>query len=847
MAMTVADYMYKLLRPGADKIGTNVSNMEAFKTLIVNPAGDKPQILRLVATTTEALDQAEFHFSSGEGKSKMDHAKCLVKFGDCSAWLDEFQRTAYLIQPRIDHLRKAALDGNAHSVQRGMAYKLFGSFVEYDRKFQGMERVIFSSADREATADIKLQTTDAEMGPYWVDSCCHLSGFIVNGTDAVDSSKEVYISHGWESLRFARPVSAEKKYRSYVRMQPSGKMMIGDVYVFEEDIVIGVCGGVKFQSIPRAILNSVLPPVGAKQSAQPKAVAAKSVPQVKTPAATKVPEKKATVTTTKTRKVVSIAPQVMAIIAEEIGMGVDELDDPLEFSDLGVDSLMSLSITGRLREDMELDLDSNVFTDQPTVGQMKTYLTQLSPPGATAEIETVTETVSEDIPTSSTPQILVTATSKVATAQVAASVTPQVLNVIAEEIGMGVDELDDPLVFAELGVDSLMSLSITGRLREDFDLDLDSNVFIDQPTVGQMKTYLAQFDAVDTQAESESDIEDHISTPGLDTGYPSADEEDSSSDNDDADDIQPRVIDGTLTPSTGISVARELHGIDVNGAAKEIKATLSVHANRPKRVATSVLLQGNSKKASKIFFMIPDGGGSATSYMAIPKLSPDVAVFGLNSPFMKTPEEFDCGVDGIATYYINELRRRQPHGPYFIGGWSAGGVIAFETAQQLIRAGEVVEKLILIDSPCPTIIEPLPSSLHRWFNSIGLLGDGLVEEKNRKIPEWLLPHFASSVTALSEYRYKAVKMDPKKTPKTLAIWCKHGVCRYPEDPRPDPYPYGHAQWLLENRTDFGPNEWDQFIDIEKISTSTMEGNHFSMMREPNIARLGDLIRTALTE
>jgi iron transport multicopper oxidase len=221
--------------------------------------------------------------------------------------------------------------------------------------------------------------------------------------------------------------------------------------------------------------------------------------------------------------------------------------------------------------------------------------------------------------------------------------------------------------------------------------------------------------------------------------------------------------------------------------------------------------------------MVPDGSGSATSYADIPEITPMVATWGLNSPYMKTPEEYTCGVPGMATKFIQEIKRRQPVGPYLLSGWSAGGVIAFEMLNQLVKGGDEVSHLIMIDSPCPLIIEPLPSSLHRWFGSIGLLGDGDLN----KLPPWLLPHFAASVTALSTY--SAVKIPKDKSPSVTTIWCEDGVCKTASDPRPDPYPDGHALFLLENKTDFGPNLWDYFLPVEKIRCVRMPGNHFSMM------------------
>jgi len=55
-------------------------------------------------------------------------------------------------------------------------------------------------------------------------------------------------------------------------------------------------------------------------------------------------------------------------------------------------------------------------------------------------------------------------------------------------------------------------------------------------------------------------------------------------------------------------------------------------------------------------------------------------------------------VETMAANYVAEIRRVQPHGPYFIAGHSFGGLLSFEIAQQLVRAGERVSFLGLIDT-----------------------------------------------------------------------------------------------------------------------------------------------------
>src|SRR4030095_9055074 len=55
-------------------------------------------------------------------------------------------------------------------------------------------------------------------------------------------------------------------------------------------------------------------------------------------------------------------------------------------------------------------------------------------------------------------------------------------------------------------------------------------------------------------------------------------------------------------------------------------------------------------------------------------------------------------VEDMAAHYINELRSVQPTGPYFIGGRSLGGMIAFEMARQLRAQGHEIGLLALLDT-----------------------------------------------------------------------------------------------------------------------------------------------------
>jgi len=349
-----------------------------------------------------------------------------------------------------------------------------------------------------------------------------------------------------------------------------------------------------------------------------------------------------------------------------------------------------------------------------------------------------------------------------------------------------VSEITDRAELAEMGMDSLMSLTILGELREKTGIDLPSTFLVTNGCIEDIENALG----MRPKAES-------------------------------------KVAPKAAKPKSSAKPRRpQLEQVNQKLTTPKVDVTGLPPAN-------SVLLQGNPRIATKKLFLVPDGSGSATSYVSIPNISPDVAVYGLNCPFMKKPKDWQCGVVGVSTLYLNEIRKRQPEGPYLIGGWSAGGVFAYEVSMQLIASGQEVERLVLIDAPCPVALEPLPARLHIFFDQIGLLGTG----KPGGTPGWLLPHFASTIQALSDY--VPAPFATGQAPPTTAIWCTDGVCPNPGDPRPpaaegeDPAP---MKWLLNNRTDFGDNGWGQLLG-DAMEYSVMGGNHFTMMKEPYVSCL----------
>jgi thioesterase domain-containing protein/aryl carrier-like protein len=98
------------------------------------------------------------------------------------------------------------------------------------------------------------------------------------------------------------------------------------------------------------------------------------------------------------------------------------------------------------------------------------------------------------------------------------------------------------------------------------------------------------------------------------------------------------------------------------------------------------------------FFCVPGGGGNVLSFRSLAmNLPEDQPFWALQAPGLdgSAPVEY---AKEIAALYLEEIRTVQPNGPYYLGGGSYGGVIAFEMAQQLLAQGEEVAMLALLDT-----------------------------------------------------------------------------------------------------------------------------------------------------
>jgi thioesterase domain-containing protein/acyl carrier protein len=209
------------------------------------------------------------------------------------------------------------------------------------------------------------------------------------------------------------------------------------------------------------------------------------------------------------------------------------------------------------------------------------------------------------------------------------------------------------------------------------------------------------------------------------------------------------------------------------------------------------------------------------------------------------------GVDGsaplrsvaeMASLYLEAVRSIQPSGPYYLAGYSGGGVVAYEMAQRLRKAGEHVALLVLFDT-FEAGIRPQSTSLRAHLERLRVDG--------ARYPwTWAQSKISRQLGhALRQLKVRMYGMQSKPVPLALR---DHQLCetirQATQQYQPEPYlgpvvlyrashvdpPFRHA----------GPKHgWDALTP--ELSVVEVPGNHDSLVREPNVGVIAAHLNASL--
>jgi acyl-CoA synthetase (AMP-forming)/AMP-acid ligase II len=112
-------------------------------------------------------------------------------------------------------------------------------------------------------------------------------------------------------------------------------------------------------------------------------------------------------------------------------------------------------------------------------------------------------------------------------------------------------------------------------------------------------------------------------------------------------------------------------------------------------------------RGDKRIFLFHESSGHPWAYRALAGYNPDWTIVGLEAPDRHWVQD-SLDISELVIGHVNEIRRVQPRGPYFLGGWSSGALLAFEAARRLARDGQEVSRVVFLDP------FPAPNAFLRW-------------------------------------------------------------------------------------------------------------------------------------
>ena len=115
------------------------------------------------------------------------------------------------------------------------------------------------------------------------------------------------------------------------------------------------------------------------------------------------------------------------------------------------------------------------------------------------------------------------------------------------------------------------------------------------------------------------------------------------------------------------------------------------------RVVSPLIPIQTQGSSSPIFFVHPTGGSVAGYYQLAEAMGVDQPFFAFEA--RGSQKRHHIRIEALAAYYLAALRRAYPNGPYQLGGWSFGALVAFEMARQLQQQGQQVTQVAMLDPP----------------------------------------------------------------------------------------------------------------------------------------------------
>lgn len=284
--------------------------------------------------------------------------------------------------------------------------------------------------------------------------------------------------------------------------------------------------------------------------------------------------------------------------------------------------------------------------------------------------------------------------------------------------------------------------------------------------------------------------------------------------------------------------------------APTVKDLAHVIDRKQSLAAGSCLVPIQPQGSKPPLFLLHARGTSVLVYRDLANyLGTERPVYGIQPQGLNGEAEILTTVQEMAAYYIQEIRKIQPVGPYLLGGYSFGGELAFEMSRQLLQQGEKVDKLILFDCNGPNSSKRLPFSQRTiiHFNNLLERKHNYLIEKAVAWQRWLQQDSQYNFQKLS-----AKVLQNFNLPLSLrlqSIFIEDRNEQASKNHHPQFYP-GKVTLMRTVGTLGGVGlERDKYLGwkdlVGQIDIYPVPGHHLSMFEEPHVRQLAEAVKSCL--